>query len=169
LAGEELAFVKTLLENDVRNNSAWNQRYFVFLDLFGNFSEEALAKEVAETWEFVNAALRNESSWSYLRGIINLADPDFRMSLQKEVLSMCKPLLKIAESVPMTALYVDLIDELLSAGEDAYIKDYGEAISALDNLTSIDPIRALYWEFVKRKFMAAHAEIAEQKGCCLSS
>ncbi|ODM91735.1 Protein farnesyltransferase/geranylgeranyltransferase type-1 subunit alpha [Orchesella cincta] len=73
------------------------------------------------------------------------------------------------ESVPMTAFYVDLIDELLSAGEDAYIKDYGEAISALDNLTSIDPIRALYWEFVKQKFVVAHAEVAEQKGCCLSS
>ncbi|ODM88360.1 Protein farnesyltransferase/geranylgeranyltransferase type-1 subunit alpha [Orchesella cincta] len=90
LAGEELAFVKTLLENDARNNSAWNQRYFVFLDLFGNFSVKAVAKEVAQTWEFVKADAGNEQAWSHLLSILNLVDPNFQISDQKKVVIEAK-------------------------------------------------------------------------------
>jgi len=41
----ELDYVDMLLEEDLRNNSAWNQRYFVVASTTG-FTEQVLAKEV---------------------------------------------------------------------------------------------------------------------------
>ncbi|CAL8098385.1 unnamed protein product [Orchesella dallaii] len=171
LPEDELVFVKTLLEKDVRNNSAWNQRNFVFVQMIRDFSEVNLAKEISETWKFLKVALSNESAWSYLRSVINLADSGFKIGLQKELLSCCKLLLKteegvISSSVQMMTFYIDVVNELLCAGEDAYIKEYAGVICLFDTLTKMDPIRTHYWEFAKQKFMAEHAEVAEQKTCC---
>lgn len=42
----ELAFVEELLEDDVRNNSAWNQRHFVISRTTTYSPAEVLAREV---------------------------------------------------------------------------------------------------------------------------
>lgn len=62
-----MEYIGQLLLEDVRNNSAWNQKHFVFVNL-KDFSVESIKKEVAETWKFINYALANESPYSYLRG-----------------------------------------------------------------------------------------------------
>lgn len=43
----ELEFVENLLEDDVRNNSAWNQRHFVISHTTG-FSDPALLEKEIE-------------------------------------------------------------------------------------------------------------------------
>lgn len=43
----ELEFVENLLEDDVRNNSAWNQRHFVISHTTG-FSDQALLEKEIE-------------------------------------------------------------------------------------------------------------------------
>lgn len=43
----ELEFVESLLEDDVRNNSAWNQRHFVISHTTG-FSDPALLEKEIE-------------------------------------------------------------------------------------------------------------------------
>lgn len=63
----EMEYISNLLNDDVRNNSAWNQRHFVFMNL-KDFSLKALAEELNEIWGFTKFALCNESPWSYLRG-----------------------------------------------------------------------------------------------------
>lgn len=42
----ELEFVESLLEDDVRNNSAWNQRHFVISHTTGFSDPAVLEKEI---------------------------------------------------------------------------------------------------------------------------
>ncbi|ODM87780.1 Protein farnesyltransferase/geranylgeranyltransferase type-1 subunit alpha [Orchesella cincta] len=158
LAGEELAFVKTLLETDVRITRHGISAISCFSIYLETFPRKLSPKKSLRL-----GSLRLQRSGMKVLGVICEVSSIWLTRLPDESLEGAAFYMKITESVPMTAFYVDLIDELLSAGEDAYIKDYGEAISALDNLTSIDPIRAVYWEFVKQKFVVAHAEIASRK------
>lgn len=45
LWGDELGYVDSLIQDDLRNNSAWNQRYFVVSNTTG-FSDDVIRKEV---------------------------------------------------------------------------------------------------------------------------
>lgn len=63
----ELEYVDTLLNDDVRNNSAWNQRYFVINNTTG-FTNDVLLTEIEYTLFHIKTATENESAWNYLRG-----------------------------------------------------------------------------------------------------
>lgn len=67
LYDNELAYVDELLEDDIRNNSAWNQRYFVFNRTSG-FTPEVIKQEIDYTLEKIKLTTKNESPWNYLRG-----------------------------------------------------------------------------------------------------
>jgi protein farnesyltransferase/geranylgeranyltransferase type-1 subunit alpha len=56
-----------LLDDDIRNNSAWNQRYFVVSNTTG-FTPDVIEYEVAFTLGKIKTVTNNESAWSYLRG-----------------------------------------------------------------------------------------------------
>lgn len=58
------------MKDDVKNNSAWNQRYFVVNSTTG-FTEEALSREVEYTLGKIKLLPDNESAWNYLRGYAN--------------------------------------------------------------------------------------------------
>lgn len=63
----ELEYVDSLLNDDVRNNSAWNQRYFVINNTTG-FKDDILNREIEYTLFHIKTAAENESAWNYLRG-----------------------------------------------------------------------------------------------------
>ena len=42
----ELEYVSRLITDDIRNNSAWNQRYFVVTNTSG-FTDDVIAREIA--------------------------------------------------------------------------------------------------------------------------
>lgn len=63
----ELDYVDSLLQTDIRNNSAWNQRYFVVNNTTG-FTDVVLSNEIDYTLNKINIAKENESAWNYLRG-----------------------------------------------------------------------------------------------------
>lgn len=67
LYDNELNYIESLLEIDVRNNSAWNQRYFVINNTTG-FTEEVLKREITFVLDMIKNAKENESAWNYLRG-----------------------------------------------------------------------------------------------------
>lgn len=67
----ELNYVDQLLQDDVKNNSAWNQRYFVVNNTTG-FTPEVLEWEIDYTLSKIRTAIENESAWNYLRGSVNL-------------------------------------------------------------------------------------------------
>lgn len=62
----ELEFVEHLISLDMRNNSAWNQRYFVI----NNSDPDAnmIDKELKYTFDKIKILSKNESAWNYLRG-----------------------------------------------------------------------------------------------------
>lgn len=63
----ELEYVDSLISKDIRNNSAWNQRYYV-LNNTTKFEPEIIEQEVDYTLKKISQVPDNESAWSYLRG-----------------------------------------------------------------------------------------------------
>jgi len=71
LYDKELEYVEQLLNDDVRNNSAWNQRYFVISNTT-KFEQEVIDREVDFALEKIELDKGNESAWNYLRGYLFL-------------------------------------------------------------------------------------------------
>lgn len=63
----ELDYVDRLLEEDARNNSAWNQRHFTITQTTG-FTPDVIEREVKYAKKAISKVVENESPWSYLRG-----------------------------------------------------------------------------------------------------
>lgn len=63
---KELHFVESLILQDMRNNSAWNQRYFVINN--SDPSVDVIHKELKYTFDKIQILSKNESAWNYLRG-----------------------------------------------------------------------------------------------------
>lgn len=84
-----------MLEEDVRNNSAWNQRWFVIENTSGvrsaffaiavivqsanlpprrgsveQFTEDVISREIEFAFKQLEKAVSNESPWNYLRGCV---------------------------------------------------------------------------------------------------
>merc|ERR1712029_629466 len=81
LFDDELIFINGLLESDVRNNSAWNQRFFVITSTKNEnlkssggggpvLSGTLLEEEIDFTCKAIVEVPGNESAWNYLRGLI---------------------------------------------------------------------------------------------------
>lgn len=62
----ELNFVDNLISQDMRNNSAWNQRYFVINN--SDPDSAVINKELEYTFGKIRILSKNESAWNYLRG-----------------------------------------------------------------------------------------------------
>ena len=63
----ELDFVDALLESDLRNNSAWNQRYFVLQHTADLASADLVSREIDYALRYIQRALSNASPWSTSR------------------------------------------------------------------------------------------------------
>jgi protein farnesyltransferase/geranylgeranyltransferase type-1 subunit alpha len=79
----ELGAAQNMIEDDVRNNSAWSHRFYV---IFSNPKQstpespptahdpavpsEVIDREIAYTKEKIVIAPQNQSSWNYLRGVL---------------------------------------------------------------------------------------------------
>lgn len=68
LFDNELIFVDRLIAADLRNNSAWNQRYFV-LNHTG-FTPEVIQYELNYVMNRIRLVKNNESTWNFLRGLL---------------------------------------------------------------------------------------------------
>lgn len=65
---DELAYTDFLISQDIRNNSAWNQRFFVIEHK--GLSPVLVKDELNYTMSRIQVIKNNESSWSYLRGVL---------------------------------------------------------------------------------------------------
>lgn len=63
-----MSYVDKLIAADLRNNSAWNQRYFVLKHT--GFTQEVLHREVNYVMSRIRIVKNNESTWNFLRGIL---------------------------------------------------------------------------------------------------
>ncbi|KAF2683402.1 farnesyltransferas-like protein [Lentithecium fluviatile CBS 122367] len=141
---EELQWTEEMICADVRNNSAWNHRWFLVVGGKDGQSvgEHMVKREIDYAKHAIRRAPQNQSPWNYLKGIVRQA---------KLPLSTLKDFaLEFADIRRPDDIYsshaLDLLADIFGEEEDS--KE--EAKKALDLLaTRFDPIRAHYWRYRK--------------------
>ena len=153
-----------LLSKDVRNNSAWNHRWFLVFgremeDKDFRIGEAAMRREL----DFVKAAIRlapqNESPWNYLRGLLRkkgtrLGEDEEAIAFAGEFADVEKPG-EVRSTHALNLLAEAWEDETKSKGGLLEVgrtmqKSKMKAGVALDLLADkYDPIRANYWNYRK--------------------
>lgn len=177
-----------LISQDVRNNSAWNQRFFV-LNHTG-MGAEVLQREITYALNRIRLVKNNESSWSFLRGL--LQESDCALDQHADVVDFCEDLYEQqgCTSPHLLAFLVDLYEERclrLSRGGDeadtAEIHAGGgedpeaevQRISAkllqlcADMQNKHDTIRQKYWEYVAFNFRVQLERAAASKAGGIAS
>ncbi|KAL6709676.1 CAAX geranylgeranyltransferase alpha subunit [Coniothyrium glycines] len=140
---EELKWTHSMIAADVRNNSAWNHRYYLVVGGPGGKPSQEIAKrEIEYTEAAIRKAPQNQSPWNYLLGIVRAAE------LPKSSLKSFA--LEFADVDKPDDIYsshaLDLLADIYAEEEN----NRDNAEKALDLLaTRYDPIRANYWNFRK--------------------
>lgn len=162
---DELAYCQKLLEEDVFNNSAWNQRYFVITKspLLGGL-ESMRESEVSYTVEAIIANPENESPWRYLRGLYKGSTQS--LVNDPQVSSVC---LKVLTANSYCVFALSMLLDLLSHGYEPS-QELRHAIDALTSeshppgpnvakticsvLEKVDFMRVNYWKWRKSSLPA---------------
>ncbi|KAI0676315.1 protein prenylyltransferase [Trametes maxima] len=161
LWARERAYAEALLEEDVRNNSAWHHRFFVVFSsgvrLGDEDREQVLRRELSYAKEKIALAPNNPSAWNYLRGALEFTKTPF-----ETLTSFVEPY--TTPQSPNAADVVDLDNPLPSEQAelpcvaalefiaDVYEERGGEATSkAVEIWKSLanerDVMRKKYWEY----------------------
>ncbi|UYV74452.1 FNTA [Cordylochernes scorpioides] len=158
---DELSYVEKLLEDDIRNNSAWNQRYFVVKHTTGFSDPEIMKREIKYTLDAIAKAAHNESPWSYLRGLLGAKLGD------EAVVKFCKELLKSGCISPhLMAFLVDVAEEEMESQPAARPALLQEAARLLDDLANEhDTIRRNYYEFIGQNLKAKYGSPGATGDC----
>ena len=130
LFDNELNFIESLLSTDIRNNSAWNQRFFVVTSPKNSslkpngggdlvLSGQVLDDEIKFVFEAILSVPGNESAWNYLRGLLDHAEEGLAADLRAKVTSFCLDLQQTKSSPYLSSLMVDLYKE---AGDEESLK-----------------------------------------------
>lgn len=166
---DELDYCAQLLKEDVFNNSAWNQRYFVITKSPSLGGLNAMRdSEVDYAIEAIHANPENESPWRYLRGLYN--DENEAWLNDSRVHSACLHVLKAKRNFKFAlSTLLDLLgldfkpnQEIKDAITSLRTSDSGEAGSDSDLANSVcsilgheDPMRANYWTWRSSKLPQA--------------
>ncbi|KAG0241592.1 protein farnesyltransferase [Mortierella sp. GBAus27b] len=145
---EELAYVDGLLTVDVRNNSAWNQRFYVVTGGPKGFTEEIVQREVQYAKSKIENTPSNESPWVYLAGILNKAKHPLT-----EVKVFCEGLLELPRanfSPYVHSMLLDIYEQEAKEQktEESVSKAREEAIMLAEK---VDVIRSKYWTWRKNQ------------------
>ncbi|KAI9767570.1 MAG: CAAX geranylgeranyltransferase alpha subunit [Geoglossum simile] len=151
----ELSETNAFILSDVRNNSAWNHRFFlVFGRQDGDPSFQPSSKIVDREIEYAKTAVflapQNPCPWTYLRGVLRKSNRP--LSTLQEFAARFAPLDSPDEVKSSHALDIlaDIFAETKGKKEDA--------VKALDLLAQrYDPIRASYWRYRKAQLTTATA------------
>ena len=149
----ELPYVESLLQSDIRNNSAWNHRWFIafarHMDPLKHsiknggadslVGPERIEREIEYTKAAILMAPQNQSPWNYLRGV-----------LRKQGVGLVS-----MKSFAEQFADVEKEDEVRSSHAldflaDAYAEEQNKTLSgkALELLARrYDPIRKNYWDY----------------------
>ena len=158
LMAAELSFVNKCLTTDVRNNSAWNQRWFYYAHTEpagAPFRPETLRQEIAFCFQKLDVVLKNQAAWAYLEGLLEgQSYADF-----PEVEAYVRA--KIAASLgvpPVLSVLVDILEQQAAADAETAQERREEATRLCVQLAQDDPIRAKYWAFRKAELTGRSEE-----------
>jgi protein farnesyltransferase/geranylgeranyltransferase type-1 subunit alpha len=140
---------------DLRNNSAWNQRFFVLKHL--GLTHETVQREVHYAMNRIRLVKGNESSWNFLKGLLEYGD--FTISQFPDVETFVDDLYNTGNRSPyLLAFLVDLnIEKTMHVYEtnsyddpEVYARKVYELCEMLAN--HYDTIRYKYWKYINQKF-----------------
>jgi protein farnesyltransferase/geranylgeranyltransferase type-1 subunit alpha len=140
-----------MIDNDIRNNSAWNHRYYIFYETKKSLDSDAIQEEVNFCLQKIRLAPNNESAWNYLRGILQ----EVGLSKNEMVNEYCEEMLNNdTANCHLIQFILDAIEESL---RESFKSDETLVRKAVD-LTiklekEIDPLRKEYWIFIRKSFL----------------
>jgi len=139
---KELNYIDDSLKLDLRNNSAWNQRYFV-VSKWKKLTPDVIREEIQYAFKYILKAPNNQSPWVYLKGILlNKSYADF-----PEVKETCLVLKDKFVSCPhISALLVEIYEQEDKQDSKTKAKELCSHLA-----TSLDTIRQKYWEYRAEK------------------
>lgn len=139
----------------MRNNSAWNQRFFV-LQHFG-LTPELIQREIHYAMNRIRLIKNNESSWNFLKGLLEAGDHSTAQF--PDVETFTEDLYKAGNRSPyLLAFLVDMYSEKTIRIYEANSYDDPEVFARkvyelCDMLANhYDTIRYKYWKYVQNKF-----------------
>lgn len=141
----------------MRNNSAWNQRFFVLKHV--GITKETVQREIHYAINRIRLVKNNESSWNFLKGLLEIGS--FKISQFPEVEAFTEELYNSGNRSPyLLAFLVDMyIEKTLHIYEinsyddpEVYARKVYELCEMLAN--HYDTIRYKYWKYVNHKFKA---------------
>lgn len=149
----ELEFTDAQLSMDVQNNSAWNHRCFVVTETKRFEDPKWLDDEIRYVHKRIEQSPNNESSWSYLRGILNIAFNS--LAAHSETQEFCERLQtdKNCRSPHLLAFILDIIREQLARSIQVQDRDSlkTKACKLCDTLSKTDQVRSRYWSYIRLK------------------
>lgn len=155
LYDNELVYIDKLISADVRNNSAWNQRFFVLKHI--GLTPEVVQREVHYAINRIRLIKNNESSWNFLKGLLEYGD--YSSAQFPDVETFTEDLYKVGNRSPyLLAFLVDMYSEKTMRIYEANSYDDPEiparkVYELCDMLANhYDTIRYKYWKYVQQKF-----------------
>ncbi|XP_027196563.2 farnesyl transferase alpha [Dermatophagoides pteronyssinus] len=159
----EIDFTEKMIDHDIRNNSAWNHRFFVIKNTTG-FSFDIIKQECEYTMEKNRLAPNNESSWNYLFGLIKQSDTKIEsfewildecqtMYNEQTDKTLCSPHLVYFMFRFLTLKMESLIENDDDGGDNDKNSEtmkslYEQAVDYCEKLAkSIDTVRKNYWNY----------------------
>ncbi|CAO1617922.1 unnamed protein product [Parajaminaea phylloscopi] len=168
----ELAYTDKLLTDDVRNNSAWNHRFFVvFARGAGGAGDESekrqqlVEREVGFTKARISSAPSNAAAWAYLRGVLAKGVPPLPLTAFDLVVFARNLVVPIAANSPLPLsssamaleYLLDAAEEQLEAGtkHEQVLQSVASGPaqttlpqffqSTVSRLAQEDPVRRKWW------------------------
>ena len=148
-------YVDQLLQDDIRNNSAWNQRYFVIANTTG-FKDEIIEHELDYVEERINSCPDNESAWNYLRGIARFRSTNLS---DRRTWNFCQNLYENKfqkdnfNNQQWRFLLGYMIELLIDDDREEKLEENNKMINDLCEKLAleIDPIRRKYWRYIQQQ------------------
>ena len=148
----ELPYVESLLRADVRNNSAWNHRWFLVfarhtdpavhrITDIGKIKIEAsvVEREISYTKAAIVLAPQNQSPWNYLRGVLRHQGKSL-----EELQSFAEGFANIEREDDVRSSHaLDFLADLYAERQQK--EPAGKALELLAK--RYDPIRKNYWNY----------------------
>lgn len=150
-----------MLEKDIRNNSAWNHRFFTISSTTG-FPDYIIQRELVFAMDKIRILEDNESAWNYLRGILTF---DKRgISGNSLISNYCENLYKNGSHCRhLYSLIIDICKETVTKSGGNAIYNTDRAVELCGILEKkYDTIRAHYWKFISYKFIPKVEEIVRK-------